>query len=118
MAHTLRSILAGLAGEPIEKVVVFLRNGARVVLPGHLLTAAVVSLPGEQQQPGLWLSPTETDIIRALEAGNWIPKDRLAERTGHALSSSFGSILTNLTERLILESGRNGYRLAIANGGH
>ncbi len=67
---------------------------------------------GGYAPPGVKLfSSMEEAILMAFDGADWLHAQRLAEVAGYANSSHFRSILSNLADRGVIESGQRGYRL-------
>ncbi len=62
-----------------------------------------------------WLSPTTLAIVKLLAStDDWLTREVIASRLGVEADNRFGSLLTDLVERGILESStRKGYLLAL-----
>lgn len=82
----------------------------RVPIPVGLPVPEVVEVGGRGY------SPTEQRILEFLAGKGWQTGQQIASGTGHARSSSFNAILSNLAETQTLESSqRHGYRLRVSD---
>jgi hypothetical protein len=74
--------------------------------------------PREARPDWLFFSPTEALILKAMK-DTWQTRDELARATGIlqglASRNDYQAILRNLCERLVLESGPQGFRLRAPN---
>lgn len=79
----------------------------------NVVNRPTVSQPSGPRMPGLWLSPEEELVVKALADGEWHSGQEVADKLQLSRSGAFVSLLGNLVRREILDSHtRSGYRLA------